>query len=596
MPKYILIKNLKSGFMNDKVSDLPNLRHSFAHLLAAAVTTLYPDTLPTIGPSTDDGFYYDFDFGNVKISESDLEKIEQKMREIVKSWSAFEKIDVSADEANKKFANNPYKLELIKEIIDKKEPITFYKSGEFVDLCRGGHTDDAKSVMKHFKLMSIAGAYWRGSEKNKMLTRIYGTAFATKEELENYLKMLEEAKRRDHRKLGVELDLFTFSEYVGGGLPLYTPRGAYLRKTLNDYVEKIQSLEGYEQVWTPQIAKAELYKKSGHYDKYHEDMFLVKSHYTEDEMYLKPMNCPQHTQIYASKPRSYRDLPIRLTDFAMLYRDEKPGQLNGLARVRSFSQDDCHVFCREDQVDAEIDKMLVMTKKVMATFGFKYKYRLSTRDPAHPEKYLGDPATWDKVEKWAVEIMKRNNIEYYDGPGEASFYAPKMDLMATDALGREWQLSTVQIDYVQPSRFGLTYTDKDGQDKPVVMIHRAILGSAERLMMILIEHYAGAFPLWLAPVQISLLPIADRHFEYAQKVAQELKAKGLRVEVDETAKTIGAKIRAHTLQKVPFMGIIGDKEIESSGVSVRSRDGKDQGTLNIEALTQKLVSQIENHT
>ncbi|MEI6327313.1 MAG: threonine--tRNA ligase [Candidatus Roizmanbacteria bacterium] len=579
------------------INQLSNIRHSAAHLLAAAVMQIWPGTKRTIGPSISDGFYFDFDFPEgVKISESDFPRIDQKMREIVKSWKSFVREEVSREEALKRYEGNEYKAELINEFADRGEKLSFYRSGEYEDLCEGGHVEHPDKELKYFKLMSVAGAYWRGSEKNKMLTRIYGTAFATKEELDAHLHMLEEAKKRDHRKLGAELDLFTFSEYVGSGLPLYTPRGALIRRLLNEYVESIQKAEEYEQVWTPQIAKAELFKKSGHYDKYQEDMFIVKSHYSDEEMYLKPMNCPQHTQIYASKPRSYRDLPIRLTDFAMLYRDERPGQLSGLARVRSFSQDDCHVFCREDQVDVEIDKMLVMTKKVMSIFGFKYKYRLSTRDPKNLDKYLGDPAQWDRVEKWAVEIMKRNNIEYYDGPGEASFYAPKMDLIATDALGREWQLSTVQIDYVQPSRFELTYVDSDGKVKTPVMIHRAILGSAERLMMILIEHYAGAFPVWLSPVQVAILPIGEGHIEYAQSIANELKKAGIRVMVDTDNKSIGAKIRHATLQKIPYMAIMGDKEVSSKSISLRARDGHDLGSQSIAEFTHKLITDIENHT
>lgn len=577
-------------------SSLEPLRHSTAHLLAAAVLEIWPNAKPTIGPPTEDGFYYDFDMGDSRISDEDLSRIEQKMREIVKGWVKFEQMQVSVQDARVRYTDNEYKLELIDEIQSRGEPIMIYRSGEFEDLCRGGHVEHPSEMLKHFKLMSVAGAYWRGDERNTMLTRIYGTAFATKQDLDTYLKNLEEAKKRDHKRLGRELDLFTFSEFVGSGLPLYTPRGTVVRQLLSDYIESIQREEGYTQVWTPQIAKAELFKRSGHYDKYREDMFVVQSHYSDEEMYLKPMNCPQHTQIYASKPRSYRDLPMRLTDFAMLYRDEKPGQLSGLARVRSFSTDDCHVFCREDQVDDEVDKMLAMTKRVMKTFDFTYKYRLSTRDPQSPDSYLGDPKVWDKVERWAVDIMKRNDIQYFDAPGEASFYAPKMDLIATDALGREWQLSTVQIDYVQPTRFALEYTDRDGSSKTPVMIHRAILGSAERMMMILIEHYAGAFPVWLAPVQVALLSIGESHIEYTQYVAHKLTAQGIRVEVDIDARSIGAKIRTQTLQKVPYMGIIGDKEVEADTLSVRSREGKDMGQMSVGAFIQQLSSHIENRS
>ncbi|NCN83195.1 MAG: threonine--tRNA ligase [Candidatus Pacebacteria bacterium] len=570
---------------------LDELRHSAAHLLAAAVLELYPDAKPTIGPAIDDGFYYDFEFSS-SISEQDLPKIEKKMREVVKSWSAFTRQQVSADEARQLYANNPYKGELIDELEKSGAEITLYKSGAFTDLCRGGHVEQPAKELRHFKLLSVAGAYWRGDEHNTMLTRIYGTAFPSQIALDEYLSAREEAKLRDHRKLGKEMDLFTFSPLVGSGLPLYTQRGALLRRLLNNYVEEIQSGQDYQQVWTPQIAKADLFKTSGHYDKYKADMFRVVSNYSKEEMYLKPMNCPQHTQIFASKPRSYRELPIRMTDFAMLYRDERPGELNGLARVRSFSQDDCHIFCREDQVDEEIDRALQMTISIMKTFGFSYRYRLSTRDTEHPEKYIGDPKVWDKLEKWAVTIMQRNNIEYYDGPGEAAFYAPKMDLMATDALGREWQLSTVQIDYFMPERFELSYTDTDGTAKRPVMLHRAILGSAERMMMILIEHYAGAFPVWLSPVQVKVLPITDAHSEYAKEVVNKLAVAGVRVELDDRSERLQAKIRDAQLEKIPYMLVVGGKEAAEGTVAVRSRDTKQQTVVELDAFVEQITSEI----
>lgn len=572
---------------------LDHLRHSCAHLLAAAVMELWPKTKRTIGPAIENGFYYDFDFGNVKISEDDFPKIEAKMNELLLSWKGFEKIDVTKEQAVKEFKDNPYKLELIEEFSGKNEDLTFYKSGNYIDLCRGGHINSAGQI-RHFKLLSIAGAYWRGSEKNKMLTRIYATCFPTKEGLDHFLWQQDEAKKRDHRKLGKELDLFTFSDLVGPGLPLYTPRGALIRRLLNEFVENIQSKEGYTQVWTPQISKADLFKLSGHYDKYKENLFRVVSNYSNEEYFLKPMNCPQHTQIYASRARSYRDLPLRYSDFAMLYRDEKPGELNGLARVRSFSQDDCHIFCREDQVDEEVDRVLAMIKKIMDAFGFKYRYRLSTSDKAHPEKYLGDPKTWLKVEAWAEKIMKRNKIPYFDGPGEAAFYAPKMDLMATDALGREWQLSTLQIDFFMPEKFNLTYVDTDGKEKRPVMLHRAIIGSAERMMMILLEHYTGAFPLWLAPVQVAIIPISERHVPAARKVQAYLTEKGIRAEVDDKSEPMGAKIRYHTLQKVPFMGIIGDKEMEGNNISVRTRKGEDLKSMALESFLSYLRDQLEH--
>lgn len=575
--------------------ELSSLRHSCAHLLAAAVLDIWPNSKLTIGPAIETGFYYDVDFIDSKISEADFSKIEEKMTEIVKTWVNFEKIEVTPQEALERFKDNEYKLELIREHSDKGEKITLFKSGNFIDLCAGGHIENPGEALKVFKLLSVAGAYWRGNEKNKMLTRIYGTAFFTQKELDTYLQGLEEAKKRDHRKIGKEMDLFTFSEYIGSGLPLYTAKGAFIRRTLNEYIEEMQTAMGYEQVWTPQIAKAELFKKSGHYDKYKEDMFKVISNYSDEEFYLKPMNCPQHTQIYASQPRSYRDLPIRMTDFAMLYRDERPGELNGLARVRAFSTDDCHIFCREDQVDVEIDKALQMTKEVMQTLGFtKYQYRLSTRDPNNLSKYLGNKETWDRVEKWAIEIMKRNNIEYYDGPGEAAFYAPKMDLMATDSLGREWQLSTVQIDFVQPERFGLFYTDSDGSKKTPVMLHRAVLGSTERAMMILIEHFAGNFPLWLSPVQMAILSVSEKQIDYAKGISEKLRSKKFRIEQYFTNETLGNKIRKAQTEKIPYVIVVGDKEVSNNSLSVRLRGGQNLGEMSLDSLVERLDERISS--
>ena len=579
--------------MQDDKLYLEHLRHSCSHLMAAAIMDLWPNAKLTLGPSIENGFYYDIDFGEVKISEEDFPKIEQKMHEIVKTWKGFEKNEVSKDEALKEFKGNEYKEELIEEHSKDDSQLTVYQSGEFRDLCKGGHVEHPSEDLKHFKLLSVAGAYWRGDEKNKMLTRIYGTIFPTQKELDDYLFMQEEAKKRDHRKLGKELDLFTFSDLVGAGLPLFTPKGALIRRLLNEYVESTQSKEDYMQVWTPQIVKADLFKTSGHYDKYKENLFKVISNYSDEEFFLKPMNCPQHTQIYASKPRSYKDLPIRLTDFAMLYRDEKPGELSGLARTRAFSQDDCHVFCREDQVEEEVIKALEMTKEIMKTFGLTYKYRLSTRDPEHPEKYIGDPKIWDKTEKWAEEIMKKEGIEYFQGPGEAAFYAPKMDLIAKDSLGREWQLSTVQIDYFLPERFKLTYIDSDGQEKRPVMIHRAIIGSSERFMMVMIEHFGGNFPTWLTPVQVKVLPITEKHLDYARTVLARLKDEGIRAELDDRNERLQAKIRDAQMEKVSYMFIVGDREAEAKAVAVRKRNGDDLGSQNLEDFIKVLRKEIE---
>jgi len=574
---------------------LDHIRHSLSHLLAAVVLKKYPETKFGIGPVIENGFYYDFDLPE-QITEEDLKDLEKEMKKLVKAGLPFTREVVTIDEAKKTFGDQPFKLDLIEEFSKVDKEVSIYKTGDiFFDLCRGGHVENTKEINPDtFTLLKIAGAYWRGDEKNKMLTRIYGLAFETKKELDDYLAFLEEAKKRDHRKLGKQLDLFTFSDYIGSGLPLYTPRGSFIRRTLNEYIESLQTKEGYTQIWTPQIAKAELFKISGHYDKYRDGMFRVVSNYSEEEFYLKPMNCPQHTQVYASQPRSYRDLPLRYTDFAMLYRDEKPGELSGLARVRSFSQDDCHIFCREDQVDKEIDVALQMTKEVMKTFGFKYRYRLSTRDKAHPEKYLGNPETWDRVEKWAEEIMKRNKIDYYDGPGEAAFYAPKMDLMATDALGREWQLSTVQIDFVMPERFGLTYIDTDGKEKHPVMLHRAIIGSPERFMMILIEHYAGAFPVWLSPVQTAVIPISEKIIGYAITILQDLHINGIRAQLYGDNETLGKRIREAEMQKIPYILVIGEKEKNEKMVNVRKRHQKETATIPIMQFIDEITKEIKD--
>jgi threonyl-tRNA synthetase len=575
-------------------SKLHQIRHSAEHVLTQAMQHLYPNQfIMAMGPATDDGFYFDFEsIGDFKISEEDFAKIETEMAKIIKQNLPIVREEITLDQAKEMFKSNPYKMEWLDSIQDRGEVITIYKTGDdFIDLCAGPHANSTGEIGA-FKLLSIAGAYWHGDEKNKMLTRIYGTAYESQKELDQFNYIFEEAKKRDHRKLGKDLGLFTFSELIGSGLPLYTPKGAFIRLSLNNYIESVQTKQGYTQVWTPQIAKAKLFQISGHYHKYKDNMFRVVSNYSDEEFFLKPMNCPQHTQIFSAQPHSYRDLPLRFADFAMLYRDEKPGELNGLARVRAFSQDDCHIFCTEEQVDQEIDTALKMTKEIMDTFGLKYKYRLSTRDPQHPEKYLGDPATWDRVEKWAVDIMKRNNIEYFDGPGEAAFYAPKMDLIATDALGREWQLSTVQIDFVMPERFELEYTAADGTKKRPVMLHRAIVGSPERFLMIMLEHFAGAFPTWISPIQVKIIPITDRQADYAQKIKQILQQKNIRVEVDDKAETMQNKIRNAAAEKIPYMIIIGGREEENGTVSIRQRDGQDLGVMPIDDFVNQIQDQI----
>lgn len=575
--------------------NLETMRHSCSHLLAAAVLALWPKTKLGIGPAIETGFYYDFDFSELpeKISEEDFPKIEAKMTEIKKENLPFIREEVSPGQAKKLFQGQPYKLELIDDLAKEgAEKVCTYRLGDFLDLCLGPHVDDTSEIGP-FKLLSMAGAYWKGSERNKMLTRIYGACFKNQKELDNYIWLAEEIKKRDHRKLGAELDLWTFSPLVGAGLPLFTQKGALVRRLINQFVEDLQSKQGIAQVWTPQIAKAELFKISGHYAKYRENMFKVSSNYSEEEFFLKPMNCPQHTQIYAAKPRSYRDLPIRMSDFAMLYRDEKPGELLGLARARAFSQDDCHVFCREDQIIDEMNLALEMTKEIMEAYGFKYKYRLSVKDPEHPEKYIGDPQTWEKAEALAKKILEQRGIDYYIGVGEAAFYAPKLDLIVTDSLGREWQLSTLQIDFFMPERFDLTYVDKNGQLARPVMLHRAIVGSPERLMMVLLEHYAGAFPVWLSPVQVKVIPISDKSLPYAQEIKEKLMSEGVRTELDERDERMQAKIRDAEREKIPYMLVVGPKETESETVSVRQRGEKDLGPMKFKEFLAKVKEDID---
>lgn len=574
----------------DKES-LSHLRHSTAHLLAAAVLELWPNTKRTIGPAIEEGFYYDFDFGDEKPSEKDFEKIEQKMHEIAKTWKEFEKREVSKEEALALFKDNQYKTELIEEFSQEGKTLTLFTSGKYVDLCKGGHSEHPDKELKHFKLLSIAGAYWRGNEKNPMLTRIYGTAFPSKQELHDYLTMREEAKKRDHRKLGKELDLFVFSELVGSGLPMFTPKGTIIREELFKFSESLQQRYGYQKVWIPHITKVALYETSGHWAKFGDELFLVESQETSDKFVLKPMNCPHHTQIYASRTRSYRDLPIRYMETTTQYRDEKAGELLGLSRVRSISIDDAHAFVRPDQVEEEFRNIMSMIKEMYGALDLKFKARLSFRDES--DKYLGDQKHWDDAQKIIEDVAKKLELDYFVAWGEAAFYGPKIDIMVYDALGREWQCATEQLDFVQPMRFGLKYIDADGSEKTPFMIHKALLGSIERFLSVYIEHTAGAFPVWLSPVQIALLPIADRHADYAKEVAAAMRKEGIRAELDDRQERLQAKIRDNTLQKVPFMGIIGDKELANGQISVRTRQGEDLGQVRIESFITTLKENID---
>ncbi len=565
------------------MASLEEKRHTLAHLLASAVLERYPHAKPTIGPATDTGFYYDFDFaGGDAPGESELQALEDAMREILPSWEGMQGVEVSETDARARFAGNPYKLELLDGIVASGEPITLYTAGAFTDLCRGGHADKPGSELKAdaFTLERIAGAYWRGDEKNVMLTRIYGLAFDSKDELDTYLLQQIEAKKRDHRKLGVELDLFTFSPLVGSGMPLFTPRGTTVRNEIVNYSRELNTELGFGEVHTPNINRGELFKISGHYDQYKDDMLQVSSQYVKDEMFLKPMNCPQHTQIFASKPRSYRNLPIRYSDFATLYRDERPGELSGLTRLRAFAQDDGHIFCREDQIGSEIEAVLGAVQKALATYRIEYWMRLSLRDPANKEEYLGEDASWDIAENIMRSLLTSKEIPFKEAVGEAAFYGPKIDIMGVDALGRQWQISTIQLDFVQPLRFGLEYTAEDGSKKTPVMIHRALVGSPERLLGILIEHYAGAFPTWLAPVQVRVVPVSDKHIEYANAVRATLKSENIRADVDDASESLGKKIRAAKMEKIPYLLVVGDAEVEAGTVSVESRDlGKQEPEL-----------------
>ncbi len=572
---------------------LEHLRHSTAHLLAAAVLELLPKTKLTIGPAIENGFYYDFEFES-PLSDEDLPKLEERMQQLLKSWDHFSHREISVEEAKEFYKENPYKRELIDEIIKKGEKITFYKAGDFEDLCRGGHSENPAQEIGAFKLLSIAGAYWRGDEKNKMLTRIYGTAFSTKEELNQHLEMLEEAKKRDHRKLGKELDLFIFSDLVGSGLPLYTPKGAILIEEIKNALRAISKKYNMQLVSTPHIAKIDLYKISGHADKFSDELFHVASHY-DQEFVMKPVNCPHHIQIYASRPRSYKELPIRYIEQTMQYRDEKPGQIGGLSRTRGFTVDDGHTFCRVDQIKEEASVLVEIIMNFYKGLGLwgQHWVSLSVRDSNSQEKYIGFPEDWDKAEAMLENVSKEYNLEAKRMEGEAAIYGPKLDFMFKDALGRETQLATIQLDFAMPKRFELTYIDEKGEKQTPVMIHRAILGSFERFIMLLIEHYGGAFPLWLAPIQITLLPIADRHAEFAEKVKEQLQAEGIRVTIDSRSERLQAKIRDATLQKVPFMGIIGDKEIADGAVSVRKRDGEDLGSPDLASFLQLLQKDID---
>jgi threonyl-tRNA synthetase len=569
--------------------------HSSAHLMAEAIEDIFPGTKFGIGPAIETGFYYDIDLGDRKIEEEDLRKIEKKFKELASKKEQYKRTEVSKADAIKYFTekDDQYKLELIDGLDDGK--ITFYQQGNFTDLCRGPHIPNT-GFIKAIKLTNIAGAYWRGNEKNKMLTRIYGVTYPAQKELDEYLVMIEEAKKRDHRKLGKELELFAFSEKVGAGLPLWLPKGAMLRQRLQDFLQAAQLESGYLPVITPHIGNINLYKTSGHYEKYGADSFQsIKTPHEGEEFFLKPMNCPHHCEIYKTSPKSYKDLPVRFAEFGTVYRYEQAGELHGLTRVRGFTQDDAHLFCRPDQVKEEFKKVIDLVLYTFNSLGFtEYTAQVSLRDPNNKTKYIGSDENWDIAENSIREAAAEKGLVTIEEEGEAAFYGPKLDFMVRDALGRKWQLGTIQVDYNLPERFELEYVDSDNSRKRPVMIHRAPFGSMERFIAVLLEHCAGNLPLWLAPTQVKVLPISEKFQPYAHEVAQELKAKGVRIEVDERLEKIGKLIRDTELEKVPYMLIIGEKEMNDRTVAVRRHGLGDQGVLSIADFAAQVKEEVDN--
>lgn len=566
--------------------DIGHVRHSLAHLLAAAVLKLFPDAKRTIGPAIDTGFYYDFEFTK-PISDEDLPAIETEMKKILPTWKSFEHEEVSADQARKLYHDNPYKIELIDEIVAKSEKLTLYTSGDFSDLCRGGHIEDPSGIdPASFKLDKLAGAYWRGDEKNAMLTRIYGLAFASKKELDAHLAMLEEAKKRDHKILGPQLDLFMFHP-TAPGMPYWLPKGVTLYNELVQFWRTEHRKRGYQEIVSPILNKKELYVTSGHYEHYWPEMFVATMDDGE-EYGVKAMNCPNAMVVFGSRPHSYRDLPLRLSDTDPLHRHERSGVLNGLLRVREFRQDDAHIFVTEEQIGDECKRIFEIVERFYSVFAMPYTFRLGTR----PKSFLGDIETWNSAEKTLEGILKDSKRAYEVMDGDGAFYGPKIDILVRDVLGRQWQMGTIQLDFQQPRRFGLEYTASDGSKKTPVAIHRVIYGSMERFIGILIEHYAGAFPLWIAPVQISVLPISEKHVDAATAIAEKLEDAGFRAQVNTDNETIGKKIRSSETMKIPYAAILGDKDISADVVSVRRRGGEDLGAMPLDELITTLKKEV----
>lgn len=573
----------------DSSEGLEVLRHSTAHAMAQAIVELYPGSKLTIGPPIENGFFYDIEVAG-RLTDEDLPRIEERMREIVARDLSIQREEVSKAEAEDLYGDNPYKTEIIEGLEDGE--ISVYKQGDFFDLCSGPHVPST-GRLGAFKLQNIAGAYWRGNEKNPMLTRVYGTAWPTEQELKAYLRRLEEAKARDHRKIGKDLDLFTFSPDTGAGIPLFLPKGEMMRHLMEDYVREVQTRHGYEHVWTGHLVNEALFAKSGHLEHYRESMFppMIDG---ETRYRLKPMNCPSHMTLYNSRSHSYRDLPLRYAEFATLYRYEKSGELTGLTRVRSLTQDDAHVFCTEDQIQDEFARALEIVREVLDTYGFAdYRVQLSLRDQ-DVAKYVADDAKWSRAEQELREALDTAAIAYDEEAGEAAFYGPKADFIASDVLGREWQLSTIQIDFIQPARLGCEYIGEDGKAHTPVLLHRAVTGSTERFMAVLIEHYAGAFPVWLSPVQAVVIPVADRHLDYARGVQEQLAARDLRVEVDDSQNSMQKKIRDNSRQKIPYLLIVGDREAEQGSINVRRRGEKQQEEMALGYFAEAISGEVSS--
>lgn len=607
--------------MSEKEDNLYAMRHSLAHIMATAVMKLWPEAKLGVGPVVENGFYYDIDIPGETISEEDFKKIQKEMHKIINDKQPFEKSMKAIDEAISWAQDNeqPYKEELLNDLkragttlakdLESSEmgvvasesgvvsEVSFYSNGEFTDLCRGPHVENTGEVSA-FKLMRVAGAYWRGDEKNAQMQRLYGVAFKSKEELNQHLNMLEEAKKRDHRKLGKELDLFIMSDLVGSGLPLFTARGTVLLDEIGKFTQEIRKNTGFKRVSTPVIAKTDLYKTSGHWDKFGDELFLVKSQETSDEFVLRPMNCPHHVQIYSSQPRSYKDLPIKYMENAGDYRDEKTGELHGLSRVRSFTQDDSHAFVSEDQIKQVATELVEAAHEMYSVFDMELKFRLSFRDDG--EGYLGDPKLWDMAQESIVELAKENNLDYYVEEGEAAFYGPKIDFLATDAIGREWQVATVQLDFVQPERFELEYTSAEGESERPVMIHCALLGSLERFLSVYIEHTAGKFPVWLAPEQLRVITVNQEKetVDYAQTIVEMADKFGVRIKVDNDNESVGKKIKMSVKEKVPYVVVVGEKEIEKGKTTPRIRDdlivSENETEYDIETIIKTIANEAKS--